>query len=115
MNSISSLNSSSCVSAKNCNPLALSDHLPRVVKLKATEFCEDKSQVLVEFLQWKWLLQRPFDPNTTLLGEGSWDAEKNQLCDIACRFLDATDSFSNAHVGDFIEFGISSSMDNWKH
>lgn len=53
MNAISSLNSCGCVSAKNCNPLALSDHLPRVVKLQATECWEDKgrSQVLVEFLQ----------------------------------------------------------------
>ncbi|XP_058210062.1 uncharacterized protein LOC131322670 [Rhododendron vialii] len=40
------------------------------------------------------------DPNTALVGEGSWDEKKNQLCIVACRFLNSSDSLDNARVGD---------------
>ncbi|GMI77620.1 hypothetical protein like AT4G21700 [Hibiscus trionum] len=29
----------------------------------------------------------PFDPNTTLIGEGAWDEKKNGVCGVACRVL----------------------------
>ncbi|GAV88561.1 DUF2921 domain-containing protein [Cephalotus follicularis] len=41
----------------------------------------------------------PFDPNTTLIAEGAWDEEKNQLCAVACRVMNFTESLSNAFVG----------------
>ncbi|BFG29228.1 hypothetical protein CerSpe_155020 [Prunus speciosa] len=97
--------SSHCVSAKNCTPLAMSDlpH-PRIVSLKSIGCSEDKQRlrVLVIFADSNnvWY-QRPFNPKTTLVGEGSWDAKKNQLSIVACQFLNATDSLTNSpHVGD---------------
>ncbi|XP_034212816.1 uncharacterized protein LOC117625359 [Prunus dulcis] len=44
--------------------------------------------------------RRSFDPNTALVGEGAWDAKKNQLFLVACQFLDAAGSWNNTHVGD---------------
>ncbi|PRQ31321.1 hypothetical protein RchiOBHm_Chr5g0034181 [Rosa chinensis] len=41
-----------------------------------------------------------FNPNTTLVGEGSRDVNKTQLQVVACHFLDARSSFNNSHVGD---------------
>ncbi|CAL8151160.1 unnamed protein product [Prunus armeniaca] len=95
--------SSHCVLAKNCTPLAVSD-LPRVVSLKSIECSEDKRRlrVLVIFADSRsvWY-EKPFNPNTTLVGEGSWDAKKNQIRVVACRILNATESFTNrTHVGD---------------
>ncbi|EOY28248.1 Uncharacterized protein TCM_029873 [Theobroma cacao] len=42
----------------------------------------------------------PFDPNTTLIGEGTWDEKKNKVCGIACRVLNFRDSLTRAFVGD---------------
>ncbi|XVF78504.1 hypothetical protein PTKIN_Ptkin14bG0139500 [Pterospermum kingtungense] len=41
-----------------------------------------------------------FSTNTSLVGEGSWDAKKNQLCAIACRIHDASGSLDKSYVGD---------------
>ncbi|PRQ31292.1 hypothetical protein RchiOBHm_Chr5g0033881 [Rosa chinensis] len=96
--------SSKCVSARNCTPLAGVDPLPRLVSFKDID-CRERNRrlrVLVEFADSSnmWF-QRPFNPNTTLVAEGSWDAKKNQLEFVACHFLEAaTDSFNNSHVGD---------------
>ncbi|KAI5333231.1 hypothetical protein L3X38_023361 [Prunus dulcis] len=94
--------SSHCDFSKNCSPIFASN-LPRFVLLKAIECSEDtrRLRVLVQFADSRrpWN-QRPFVPNTTLVWEGSWDAKKNQLCVVACHFLDAADSWNNTHVGD---------------
>ncbi|KAM2987342.1 hypothetical protein FF2_007522 [Malus domestica] len=94
--------SSFCSSAKNCTPLATSD-LARFVSLKLIGCRNDakRLRVLVEFVDSSnvWY-RRLFNPNTTLIGEGSWDAEKNQLSCVACRFLDAAGSWNNTRVGD---------------
>ncbi|KAM1102475.1 hypothetical protein PS2_010939 [Malus domestica] len=94
--------SSRCSPAKNCTPLFASD-LARVVSLKPIECLKDAKRLrfLVEFVDSSnvWY-RKPFDPNTTLIGEGSWDAEKNQLSCAACRFLDAAGSWNNTRVGD---------------
>ncbi|XWS18389.1 hypothetical protein CRYUN_Cryun32bG0039300 [Craigia yunnanensis] len=42
----------------------------------------------------------PFDPNTTLIGEGAWDEKKNRVCGVACRVLNFRDSLTRASVGD---------------
>ncbi|XP_048442603.1 uncharacterized protein LOC125478468 [Pyrus x bretschneideri] len=65
--------------------------------------CSENTQrlrVLVEFEDSSNFWYRRFDPNTTLAGEGSWDAEKNQLSLVACRFLVAAGSWNNTSVGD---------------
>ncbi|KAF3434421.1 hypothetical protein FNV43_RR25524 [Rhamnella rubrinervis] len=93
-------------SAKNCNPLgSVNDFLPSVMVFDDIECSGDEQRlrVLIQFLDrgetlsnYSWL----FNPNTTLVGEGLWDAKTNQLNIIACPFLDAADSLAEAHVGD---------------
>ncbi|XVE88042.1 hypothetical protein DITRI_Ditri19aG0036900 [Diplodiscus trichospermus] len=64
--------------------------------------CEDKGkmQILLGFSN-SITTNRvfPFDPNTTLMGEGAWD-EKNSVCGVACRVLNFRDSLARAYVGD---------------
>ncbi|XVF78508.1 hypothetical protein PTKIN_Ptkin14bG0139900 [Pterospermum kingtungense] len=43
---------------------------------------------------------RSFNTNTSLVGEGSWDAKKNRLCAVACRIYGASNSLEKSHVGD---------------
>ncbi|KAK9938149.1 hypothetical protein M0R45_014904 [Rubus argutus] len=92
---------SHCVSAKKCSPLAVS-YLSRAVSLRNIECLKDKQRlrILVDFASGSIWHQRPFNASTTLVGEGSWDAKKNQLCVVACRFLNATNSLNASHVGD---------------
>ncbi|PRQ31326.1 hypothetical protein RchiOBHm_Chr5g0034231 [Rosa chinensis] len=94
--------SSHCITPENCIPISLSN-LPRAVLFKDIACSEDnrRVRVLVEFSDGR-LNQCPtlFNPNTTLVGEGSWDAKKNQLCVVACRFLNTTNSLNNTNVGD---------------
>ncbi|XP_048442602.1 uncharacterized protein LOC125478467 [Pyrus x bretschneideri] len=93
--------SSRCVSAKNCTPVAASS-FPRFMFLKLIECSENtrRLKVLMEFEDSSNFWYRRFDPNTTLAGEGSWDAETNQLSFVACRFLVAAGSWNNTSVGD---------------
>jgi len=42
----------------------------------------------------------PFHPNTTLVSEGKWDEKENQLCAVACRILNFTESWLSPYVGD---------------
>ncbi|KAL6205712.1 hypothetical protein ACLB2K_022966 [Fragaria x ananassa] len=94
--------SSRCVPGKNCSPLAVF-YSPRTVSLKNFECLEDKRRlrVLVDFADNRYRQQLlPFSTRTTLVGEGSWDAEKNQLCVVACQFMNVTATFNNTHIGD---------------
>ncbi|KAL6205716.1 hypothetical protein ACLB2K_022970 [Fragaria x ananassa] len=95
--------SSHCLSAKNCTtPLSGSAYFPSIVALRGIECLEDnrRLRVLVEFAdQRKHWYEKNFNPNMTLVGEGSWDVNKTQLQVVACHFLDATNSFNNSHVG----------------
>ncbi|PRQ31323.1 hypothetical protein RchiOBHm_Chr5g0034201 [Rosa chinensis] len=104
---------SHCLSAKNCTtPLSVSGLLPRIVALRDIECLEDQRRlrVLVEFSdKTKHWYHRALYPNTTFVGEGSWNAKKNQLHVVACRFLDATHLVNNSHVGD-CSIGLSLSF-----
>ncbi|KAM5585992.1 hypothetical protein ABKV19_005087 [Rosa sericea] len=96
--------SSQCISANNCTPLAVSDHLPHLLSFKDIQCTEynRRLRVLVEFADSSnnWY-QRPFNPNTNLVAEGSWDAKNHQIHFAACQFFEAaTDSFNNSQVGD---------------
>lgn len=65
--------------------------------------CVDKGKIQVLFGFWNSSSARhmfPFDPNTTLIGEGAWDDKKNRLCGVACRVLNFRDSLTNASLGD---------------
>ncbi|KAI8557788.1 hypothetical protein RHMOL_Rhmol04G0037300 [Rhododendron molle] len=89
-------------SSKNCTPLGKDDNdeLPSEMTLNAFQCSkeEHKVQFVIKFGSGYRYLS--FDPTTTLVGEGLWDEKKNQLCIVACRFLNSTDSLDNAQVGD---------------
>ncbi|KAK2982606.1 hypothetical protein RJ640_024666 [Escallonia rubra] len=76
-------------------------YLPTRMSLHALE-CSDeemKLRYLIEFpndTRFDWYYQS-FDPNTTLIGEGSWDNRWNRLCIVACRILKNS---TDARVGD---------------
>ncbi|KAK4576738.1 hypothetical protein RGQ29_027334 [Quercus rubra] len=94
-----------CVSAKNCsNPLDKNiGYVPNLMSLSKIECSEDEERmrVLVEFASGRYIgSYRHFSPNMALVGEGSWDESKNQLCIVACRFMGMAQSFSGAHLGD---------------
>ncbi|KAJ0102575.1 hypothetical protein Patl1_04666 [Pistacia atlantica] len=93
-----------CDSSKNCGPFgAAVGYLPTVVSFERIQCLEKEKRmrVLVDFPSHGYEeSDQPFNPNTKLVGEGLWDDKKNQLCIVACRFLNTTDSLSNAQVGD---------------
>ncbi|KAG6637291.1 uncharacterized protein LOC122282504 [Carya illinoinensis] len=95
---------SGCNSSKNCTLFdADFGYVPRIMSLYEIECFEDKEKmrVLVEFSNQTHVdYYRRFDPKTTLVGEGSWDESKHQLCIVACPFLGTTESLARAHVGD---------------
>lgn len=79
-------------------------HFPRVLWLHGIECLgsQRKMRLLIKFPtsnsdMWNY---RTLNPKTTLVGEGTWDEKNNQLNVVACRFLDAQDSWAEAYVGD---------------
>ncbi|KAG5551255.1 hypothetical protein RHGRI_009620 [Rhododendron griersonianum] len=94
-----------CSSLKNCNPLGKDDNdeLPSKMTLNVIQCSEEehKVQYVIKFGSgYQYQISYALDPNIALVGEGSWDEKKNQLCIVACRFLNSTDSLDNAGVGD---------------
>ncbi|OMO78201.1 hypothetical protein COLO4_24814 [Corchorus olitorius] len=97
---------SGCDSSNSCNDpfgdvIGFSPHL---MSLSVIQCSEDKQSLrfLIEFHNTSYMsYYRSFNFNTSLVGEGSWDANKNRLCIVACRILDASSSsLENSHVGD---------------
>ncbi|KAL5572964.1 hypothetical protein UlMin_022561 [Ulmus minor] len=93
---------SHCISsAKNCTPFgAFIDYLPEHMLFNRLSCSEGDKRMrfLIKF-------QTSDDqlllfPNSTLVGEGIWDSKKNELHVVACRLLNMTNSWENAHVGD---------------
>ncbi|KAF7146190.1 hypothetical protein RHSIM_Rhsim04G0021200 [Rhododendron simsii] len=91
-----------CSSLKNCTPLGKDDNdeLPSEMTLNAIQCSEEQHRVQYVIQFGSGYQYLALDPNTALVGEGSWDEKKNQLCIVACRFLNSTDSLENARVGD---------------
>ncbi|GMY39490.1 hypothetical protein FCV25MIE_34734 [Fagus crenata] len=89
---------------KNCNPLDKGlGYVPSIMSLSEIDCSEkeERMRVLVEFPNGSCVnYYRSFNPNMTLIGEGSWDESRNQLLIVACRFLGVTQSFADAHLGD---------------
>lgn len=87
----------------NCNPLGGSvGYVPDLMYYYKTR-CTDgrKMQVLLGFPNTNYSGSRfPFVPSTTFVAEGVWDEKENQLCGVACRILNVTESLANASVGD---------------
>ncbi|KAI3854246.1 hypothetical protein MKW98_024669 [Papaver atlanticum] len=92
-----------CVDAGNCNILGRSiDFLPDSMSFSGIQCSPDKKRLrlLVGFKNGTYFgYHDALIPSTTLVGEGVWDEEKNQLHVIACRILNFTDSLASASVG----------------
>ncbi|GLT64061.1 hypothetical protein SLA2020_365750 [Shorea laevis] len=94
-----------CNSTKNCSPFdAGVRYVPRIMSMYMIECSEDKERmrVLLEFPNTSYVsFRRSFNPETTLVGEGTWDETEHQLCIVACRISGVTEeSWDNALVGD---------------
>ncbi|XP_034678865.1 uncharacterized protein LOC117909071 [Vitis riparia] len=89
---------------RNCTPFGGAiQYLPRIMATKGIKCSGAKQQLqlLIKFQNvGKLEYYRPFNPSTTLVGEGRWDAKRNRLCVVACRILNTTNSLANARVGD---------------
>ncbi|KAI3702859.1 hypothetical protein L6452_28612 [Arctium lappa] len=94
---------SSCSSTKNCTPFGQgSQFLPSFVALNGIQCssADKKLRFLVEFRDRRCTPDgQSFDPNITLIGEGTWNGTKDELCIVACRILKRDDPMG-AHVGD---------------
>lgn len=94
--------------SNTCSPLQIHGdvpYLPRMISLSVTQcFEEEKLRYIIRFPNnsGSWY-NYPLDPKTTLIGEGSWQRKKNQMCIVACRILNpstSSTSSSDASVGD---------------
>ncbi|KAG6782452.1 hypothetical protein POTOM_011853 [Populus tomentosa] len=96
--------SSACNSTSSCNPFGEGvGYLPQIMSLKFIQCLEDKRSLrfLIEFPNSSYAdYYQPFTPNTTLVAEGSWDVNKNQLCVVGCRILNSTNSLNKSHIED---------------
>lgn len=87
-----------CESTRDCGPFEKHAHLS-LFTFQCSEDEEKLRHILAFQNDYRWHYQS-FDPKTTLIGEGSWDSEKNQLCIVACRMLNSQKSLEDVRVGD---------------
>ncbi|KAI0524373.1 hypothetical protein KFK09_003740 [Dendrobium nobile] len=84
-------------SGGNCYPLSSkNDSIPSFFSLNQMHFSEEgKFHTRIRFYNYSphWLNYQ-FVPEDSLVGEGFWDHEKNQMCLVACQVL------ANSSVGD---------------
>lgn len=98
--------------SNNCSPLQIQGdvpYLPRMISLSVTQCSEEEEKLryMIRFpnnsYSWDSWYNYPLDPRTTLIGEGSWQRKKNQMCIVACRILNSSTSSTSsgdASVGD---------------
>ncbi|RVW93131.1 hypothetical protein CK203_031377 [Vitis vinifera] len=92
-----------CNPSQNCSPFGGGiGYLPQFISFTGFQCSDDeeKLQVMVKFRNSSYDYYRAYNPSTTLIGEGSWDVNKNQLCLVACRILNEGDSLVDARIGD---------------
>ncbi|KAF9685495.1 hypothetical protein SADUNF_Sadunf03G0060500 [Salix dunnii] len=96
--------SSGCNSTSSCNPFGEgAGYSPQIMSLKVIQCLEDKRSLrfLIEFPNSSYAdYYSPFTPNTTLVAEGSWDVNKNQLCVVGCRIFNSANSLKKSHIED---------------
>ncbi|KAK7405245.1 hypothetical protein VNO78_06444 [Psophocarpus tetragonolobus] len=94
---------SECNAAKNCSPIGGdANKLPSYMSVNSL-VCSDVKQrvkILMEFGNYNSGSRLSFHPNSTLVGEGWWDEEKNQLSVAVCHILGMEESIISVHVGD---------------
>ncbi|KAI8012581.1 hypothetical protein LOK49_LG06G00726 [Camellia lanceoleosa] len=83
---------------KNCTVLDDGiDYLPYVMSMDSIQCSEDERKVrfLIQFGNGSYMgYNQPFEPNSTLVAEASWNETERQLCIVACRVL------KDDHAGD---------------
>ncbi|EEF33586.1 conserved hypothetical protein [Ricinus communis] len=100
-NSFKLVYASGCDSSKSCNPLGEgAEFLPVVMSLSLIQCSHDglSLRFLLEFSNRSSGIS--FSPNATFVAEGTWNHKKDQLCVVACRILNATNSLSSSHIDD---------------
>ncbi|CAI9088655.1 OLC1v1023051C1 [Oldenlandia corymbosa var. corymbosa] len=89
-----------CKSSQDCSPI--DEDLP-YLSLSGFQCSEDEGKLryIASFRGrgYGWH-GATFDPNRTLIGEGSWDNDRNQLCIAACRVLNPSNSLEDVSVGE---------------
>ncbi|XP_023519091.1 uncharacterized protein LOC111782556 isoform X1 [Cucurbita pepo subsp. pepo] len=86
----------------NCNPLGKNvKYLPVSMNYEGVECThEGKMLILLRFANSSYRVNRySFIPSDTLIAEGMWDQEESQLCAVACRIMNYTQSLTNASIG----------------
>ncbi|XP_071713074.1 uncharacterized protein [Rutidosis leptorrhynchoides] len=88
----------------NCNNCSLfSGYMPIYMSLYAIQCSREgkKARFLVEFNDRRFTpYDQSFDPNVSLIGEGTWSGTKDEMCITACRILNQSDPLGSARVGD---------------
>ncbi|XP_076905570.1 uncharacterized protein LOC143561339 [Bidens hawaiensis] len=90
---------------KNCS-LFGQDHngyLPTFMSLNGIQCSreDNKMRVLVEFQDRRFTrYDKSFQPSISLIGEGTWNGIKDELCIVACHILNQSDPLGSARVGD---------------
>ncbi|KAJ6695898.1 FAMILY PROTEIN putative (DUF2921)-RELATED [Salix koriyanagi] len=97
--------SSGCNSTSSCNPFGEgAGYLPQIMSLKVIQCLEDirRLRFQIEFSNSSYAdyYYRPFNPNTTLVAEASWDVNKNQLCVVGCRIFNPANSLKKSRIED---------------
>ncbi|KAK9048434.1 hypothetical protein SSX86_032602 [Deinandra increscens subsp. villosa] len=89
---------------KNCSLFGEDDvYLPTFVSLYAIQcsWKDKKLRFLVEFQDRRFTpYAQSFQPGISLIGEGTWNGPKDELCITACRILNQSDPLDSARVGD---------------
>ncbi|KAF9685497.1 hypothetical protein SADUNF_Sadunf03G0060800 [Salix dunnii] len=96
--------SSGCNSTSSCGPFGEgAGYSPQIMFLKLIQCLEDirRMRFLIEFSNSSYAdYYRPFNPNTTLVAEASWDVSKNQLCVVGCRIFNSASSLKKSRIED---------------
>nr|XP_043630256.1 uncharacterized protein LOC122601572 [Erigeron canadensis] len=89
---------------KNCSLFGLDiGYLPSFVSLYAIQCSpnDKKLRFLVEFKDRRYTpYDQSFIPDISLIGDGTWNGTKDELCIVACHILNKDDPLGSAHVGD---------------
>ncbi|KAL2476342.1 Protein of unknown function (DUF2921) [Abeliophyllum distichum] len=97
--------STECKTSQNCTPFdgGRGGYLPKFMFLQVIQCSsdEEKLRYMVGFgnSSYTGFYNQPFDLDSALIGEGSWDVNTNMLCIVACRILNPANHWGY-EVGD---------------
>ncbi|KAL4580313.1 hypothetical protein LXL04_016503 [Taraxacum kok-saghyz] len=85
------------------NSMGLSPSVPAFLSLYSIQCSlhEKKLRFLLELQDRRYSpYDQSFNPNITLIGDGTWNGTKNEVCILACYILNQSDPLGSARVGD---------------